>query len=436
MSPSTSYQGHGSNWTGYEWNVPLDELVDCDKCPSCCQRCYFYAKGRPKWQKGLLVCLYLALFDIGLALLFRFLVFSDTSFYIGVGDQRLINRGDDDFNLSPILCSSYSLHVEKAANADTFFDSYLLTSSPKLSDFKTSLSTRYKNVTIPKDDIYMMYHYLGKSGTVTLSVCAHDRWIDMYAVRSKSSIPTWESRKCCGRYSDSFLFRPCRQDGSPEDTRTYSSSEGYSGDLFFILMNSEYDSVPVVPTPLNVSDVVERFEYKWSSNHITEECQNTSTCTMKTEKGPIAVVVESPRYLNGYMEIRATCVASVRGYMAFFFGLPVGVVASIGFIAAVLYGLQKQVNRLADEGDRRRAMESLGRQTLSTGGRRNRFTSSRSPLVSNEVLNEDSRIDPPPSYDSVTPSYDSVAVSAISHRNEPEEPPPSYSSVTLNNEVL
>lgn len=427
---SRSNSGERSNWSGYEWNVPLDEIVDCTKCPTCCQRCYSSGKRRPKWQKGMLVFFYLALFDIALALLFRFSIYSETEFYLGDKDQRLINRGDDSFNLSPGLCSAYQLQVVGGA---ALFKAYVFPETPHENRNPSEYHQTNPSLSLPADDVFIMYHYLGDSASVTLWACAPERAIYLYTVRSTSSIGYWESHKCCGRYSDSFVFRKCNQDGSSLDSRRYSSDSGYYGDLFFVLMNDPYRELPDSLENLNVTSVLNRYDYHWNEEQPTDSCNATGKCSLNLEEAE-SVMVELSEDTDTYAKLQGTCVASLWKYCLYFAIIPLGVTLSVTLIGVVLCGLQMQVNRLAEEGDRQRSAtnrDPRGSSQTRTRSSRAPTSSPRSPLVRNEIYqtDEESR-DLPPSYDSV------AVVNTVSDLVGTEEPPPSYSSLVAEHDVV
>nr|XP_054754323.1 uncharacterized protein LOC129260355 [Lytechinus pictus] len=473
-------------WNGYQWNIPLDEIVDCDSAPECCRNCYYNNKGMSKKKKSVIVFFILALSVILAALLVRFSLGS-IDIILGIGDQRPIIS--QDMNFSPLLCSSYSMvnvpmqqnpvplssassssslsssrsseQIEPAMlhsynkNNIPLFDAYMLLDTPYRS-YQTSSYTVQETMAFPSYDYFNYWASHFDSGSeVTISLCP-DLDIVLHLVEGKGDLDKiLKNRQVTG--SVKHTFSPC----SPfHKASSYHFSVASSPDTYafvFTIANTG------TPSRSNTSTVAtfsfRRKELVFDEVALYASCKNTDQCLLPVPNKASSVMIEMKQNATAWpMTIRTECIPSIGMYFAFFLGIPAGAMVFLGACGGILYLCQMSVMDDIERAERRRRPHPTASHSASTtssppsvssstsgtmsrlAANRRAFrttTSPRSPLVDHDVLSAMADVnrhyDLPPTYNEVehvsSPVEDRPPPSFEATQNQHAEDPPSYDSI-------
>ncbi|XP_003727566.2 uncharacterized protein LOC100890560 [Strongylocentrotus purpuratus] len=461
-----------NEWNGYQWNISLDEIFDCDAAPECCQTCYYKNKRMSKKKKSLIVFLLFAISILLTALVVRYSL-GTIDIIVGIGDQRPIISQDTNF--SPLLCSRFSMiNIPMQQNPVTLssssssslsssntqqigtatsnsdepnnnhlFDAYMLLDTPYRS-YQTSSYTVHETMMFPTDDYFNYWAAHFDSGSeVTISLCP-DSDVELHVMQGKSALDkVLKSHEVHG--SLIHVFVPCSS-FSTKSSYHFSVSSLSDDYAFIFTLADPWTSTPTSTRSNNSTLVTFSFRRKeliFDEAALYTSCEDVDHCSLPVPNKARSVMIEMKQNATAWpMTIRTECVPSIGMYFAFFLGIPAGIIVVLGACGGVLYLCQKSV---MDDIERaecpRRPQTSVNRSssssspnTVSTNGassgsmaritatrRAFRTTmSARAPLVDHDVLSAMAEVNR--QYD-LPPTYNEVE-----HVSSPvdERPPPSF----------
>ncbi|XP_033097487.1 uncharacterized protein LOC117101606 [Anneissia japonica] len=457
-------QTHGdrSEWQGYEWQVPLHEIVDCDKCSPSCRNCYYKCRGLPVAFKIVMIIVILSTTVLLMALIVRFGSFGPSTYLVGNGDQ--IQFSDDssqneDNGFSRMFCSSLSL--TSASSHPQNFSSFAVMTKPMRSRERLRY-TLHETILLNYGSYLYIVHTFDHTDTFSILGCVQNdyqvTYAILYVIHGDENYKKWQddSQDCSSCYSRREIFNPCLY-GDTKVHLTFSST-----DIVYFAYTLEYSYTPQASLSLKFIFDRARFEME----NIVDSCVNTTFCNLAIPLHTADIVIEQDvQFKENTNRIRTVCGARISIYFAFFVGVPVAAGIVLTCLGLILKRCQDDLIRDIERADRvreyqrYRVIRSNSSRNSTTPARtniQNTVTSERSmfsssslsanralsvsatvPLVQHEQLvgslpdynSLDSTQRQPPTNEPPPPTYQSVACETFSQSEQHDQTqpaPPTY----------
>ncbi|XP_072166590.1 uncharacterized protein [Diadema setosum] len=470
-------------WNGYEWNIPLDEVFDCDSAPECCQKLYYKHRNLSKKTRVAIAFVIVGIAVIITAIVVRFSL-GPVNVLLGAGDQRPIVGNKDNF--SPLLCSQYkvtasnmisnpvplsspsssstgsltssstsstssqsSVQSLQSASEGLRFTAYMLLDIP-YKNYRTISYVKEETMLFPSDN-YLNYWalYLNSGSDVTVSLCASNRTeIKLSVVQGRNKIDEIIKHGDVPETAD-HVFAPCTS--RQQNSYLFSVNSGSDDFGFVFTLEETGDSGGEDAYTIPLSFSVRRSALVFEKDALYAECKDMMQCSLPMPNQADAVMLTMRENATTWpINVHAECVPAIGMYCAFFIGIPVGLAVILLSCAGVLYLCEQSILRDIERADRLR--NTMASHSSSFGGRRSSqrtdtetstnsttarrsfrtTTSPRAPLVDHDVMSAMAEVnrqrDLPPLYGDIK------RVSTALNDNDRsqsanEEPPPTYDSV-------
>ncbi|XP_071493542.1 uncharacterized protein [Diadema antillarum] len=465
---------------GYEWNIPLDEVFDCDSAPECCQKFYYKHRNVSKKTRVAIAFVIVGIAVVITAIVVRFSL-GPVNVLLGAGDQRPIVGNEDNF--SPLLCSQYkvtasnmisnpvplsspsssstsstsssasstssqsSVQSLQSASEGLRFTAYMLLDTP-YKNYRTNSYVKEETMLFPSDN-YLNYWalYLSSGSEVTVSLCAANHTeIKLTVVQGRNEIEEIINHGDVPETAD-HVFGLCTS--LQQNSYRFSVNSG-SDDFGFVFTLEEtgVSGGDAYTIPLSFS--VRRSALVFDKYALYAECKDMVQCSLPMPNQADAVMLTMRENATTWpINVRAECVPAIGMYCAFFVGIPVGIAVILLSCVGVLYLCEQSILRDVERADRLR--NTMASRSSSFGGRRSSqrntetstnsttarrsfrtTTSPRAPLVDHDVMSAMAEVnrqrDLPPLYGDIKRVSTAVSDNDRS-QSDNDEPPPTYDSV-------
>ena len=407
-------QGPSSEeWEGYEWNIPLDELIDCTKCPKSCQTFYYKLKYSPIYFKTILVILFIGLVISSAAFSIRFGSFNSKTYTMGAGDERLLDNNKkniDDF--SRFFCKA--LRVD--SKSEQVSNTYVFTNTPaflkRMETFNIVESVAVSSTVFPN----WGYH-LNANGPspdkIRVSACSSNILM-FHFFSDKSDLNKFINSKgsCKECIESTCQFSPC---GSSQTPCTFSAPSTTTIRMALVSSLSTVEEVDI------------SFEFtrsRFDLSNAASTCTQKSTCSTNLPMDTKAIILTLP--INATLnpsQLTTECIPRVSMYFAFFLCVPLACFIIFGGFALLLMKLQQSVMKDVEQADRQRQYRQMGYRT----------DSSVTPSVVRQTHDNAMVTSPPPAYP-IRATSSSRAPLVVNE--QPVGSLPDYDSVKQNDEHL
>ncbi|XP_072035391.1 uncharacterized protein [Amphiura filiformis] len=390
-----------------QWNIPLDEIIDCTKCPEGCQTCYYKTKHAPVFIKIILVVIFLAVIIALVAFMFRFGIYHSKTYTMGAGDERLLdNQGENEDDFSRLLCKAVKVDT-KSAQATS---AYVFTSKPRYMD-RTETYDIAESVTVSSQLFPSWGYHLNADGPsadrINVQSCSSNS-LSFHFFSDKTDLHEFVTSKgsCTGCIYHTCNFYPC---GSSQPTCQLTAPKTTT--IYMALVSS-----------VSVSETVDiYFHFRRSRFDLSEaisSCIQKPACSTNLPFSTKAIILTLP--INATLnpsQLTTDCVANVGMYFAFFLGIPLGICAVFGMFALLLMKLQQSVMKDVEQADLQREYRQMGyRENSSHSAVTNSADSSR---LDSSTTTDTRPLSPPPAYHISTSNHGNSGRASLVENEQP-----------------
>ncbi|XP_071954601.1 uncharacterized protein [Antedon mediterranea] len=433
MSSTYRSQSRAQEWQGYEWQIHLDDIVDCDKCSPGCRSCYYKYRYLPVACKVGFIAALLSAIIVITALIIRFGSFGPDRYIVGNGDQIMFSDGssqNDDNSYSRLFCSG--LKLTSKSTPPILFNAYAV-----MNKARTPAKIRYAL----NDTLYLSYgvyvnivHTFHQSDTMVIRGCMPDYSMDasLYIIRGEENYKKWSENRCSSCYAKE-TFKPCSLNKVTEVHLTFSST-----DIVYFAYTLGYDRAE-----LDLQFTFYRTKYLIKD--IADACVGETSCSLSLPLHTADIVIEQEvRASEQFNEIHTQCEARISIYFAFFVAVPAAFVLFFTCCGFMLKRCQDDLIRDMERADRRRDYDIYGRRPTSsrhrppsrtTTDRNNRSavgshgipTFSSTSLSANRAISISATVpllENQQLVGSLPPDYNSLIINQTNESHTANEPPP------------